>query len=333
MRTLRILVGIVVLSFSAVCGAQENFVAAPASAHITGTVMDANGDTLSGATVMLQGAALPQPLKLVSDDNGFFDFKQLASGTYRITVTAPDFSDWSSPNLALIAGQYMIISDCKLRVSQVATTVNVAYRPEEIAFEEVKQEEKQRVFGIIPNFYVVYSRNPAPLTAKLKFRLALKTSSDPFTVAGVGAFAAINQAGDRPNYVQGWNGYGERVGAAAADGFSDIMIGGAILPSLLRQDPRYYYQGTGTTKSRVLHAISYPFICRGDNGKLQPNYSSVGGDLGSAALSNLYYPQSDRGANLIFQNFAITTGERMLSTLVQEFVLNRLTARQRLKNQ
>ena len=295
--------------------------------------MDINGDTLSGATVVLQGAALAQPLKLVSDDNGFFDFKQLASGTYRITVTAADFSDWSSPDLALAAAQYMIISDCKLRVSQVATTVNVAYRPEEIAFEEVKQEEKQRVFGIIPNFYVVYTPNPAPLTANLKFRLALKTSSDPFTVAGIGTFAAINQAGDRPNYVQGWNGYGERVGAAAADGFSDIMIGGAILPSLLHQDPRYYYQGTGTTKSRVLHAISYPFICRGDNGKLQPNYSSVGGDLGSAALSNLYYPQSDRGANLIFQNFAITTGERMLSTLVQEFVINRLTARQRLKNQ
>lgn len=295
--------------------------------------MDVNGDTLSGATVVLQGPSLAQPLKLVSDDNGFFDFKPLASGTYRITVTAADFSDWSSPDLALTTGQYMIVSDCKLRVSQVATTVNVAYRPEEIALEEVKQEEKQRVFGIIPNFYVVYTRNPVPLTAKLKFRLALKTSTDPFTVAGVGTFAAINQAGDTPNYVQGWNGYGERVGAAAADGFSDIMIGGAILPSLLRQDPRYYYQGTGTTKSRVFHAISYPFICRGDNGKLQPNYSSVGGDLGSAALSNLYYPQSDRGANLVFQNFAITTGERMLSTLVQEFVLNRLTPRQRLKNQ
>jgi carboxypeptidase family protein len=333
LRSLRTLVCLVVLSFSVLCTAQENFVAAPASAHITGTVMDANGDTLSGATVVLQGAGLAQPLKLVSDDNGFFDFKQLAPGTYRLTVTAADFSDWSSPDLALTAGQYIIVSDCKLRVSQVATSVTVAYRPEEIAFEEVKQEEKQRVFGIIPNFYVVYDSNSVPLTTKLKFRLALKTSTDPFTVAGVGAFAAINQAGDTPNYGQGWKAYGERIGAASADGFADIMIGGAILPSLLHQDPRYYYQGTGTTKSRVLHAISYPFICRGDNGKLQPNYSSVGGDLGSAALSNLYYPQSDRGANLVFQNFAITTGERMLSTLVQEFVLNRLTARQRLKNQ
>ena len=333
MRIARIvLISSILLLFSAVCVAQDS--AAPAStAQITGTVMDSNGDTLSGATVVLQGPAPAQSLKVISDENGFFAFKQLAPGTYHVAVTAADFSDWSSPDLTLTAGQYMIVSDCKLRVSQVATTVTVAYRPEEIAYEEVKTEEKQRVFGIIPNFYVVYDSNPVPLTTKLKFHLALKTSTDAFTVAGVGAFAAINQAGDRPNYGQGWKAYGERVGAAGADGLSDIMIGGAILPSLLHQDPRYYYQGTGTTKSRMLHAISYPFICRGDNGRLQPNFSSIGGDLGSAALSNLYYPQSDRGANLIFQNFAITTGERMLSTLVQEFVLNRLTARQRLKNQ
>ncbi len=331
MRLLRILT--VVLLFSVVCGAQDANPTQTAVAHITGTVMDVNGDTLSGATVVLRSPAIAEPLTLISDDNGFFDFKQLAPGIYHITVTAADFSDWSSSELTLSAGQYLIISDCKLRVSQVATTVNVAYRPEEIAFEQVKTEEKQRVFGIIPNFYVVYDPNPVPLTTKLKFRLALKTSTDPFTVAGVGAFAALNQAGDTPNYVQGWNGYGERVGATAADGFSDILIGGAILPSLLHQDPRYYYMGTGTAKSRMLHAISYPFICRGDNGKLQPNYSSVGGDLGSAALSNLYYPQSDRGTGLIFQNFAITTGERMLSTLVQEFVLNRLTPRQRARNQ
>ncbi len=312
--------------------AQENLLAVPATAQITGTVMDVNGDTLSSATVVLQGSGLKQPLKLVSDDNGFFGFKQLESGTYRVTITAPDFGEWASPELVLNPSQYMILTDCKLRISQVATTINVAYRPEEIAMEQVQVEEKQRVFGVIPNFYVVYDPNPAPLPAKLKFRLALKTSTDVFTVIGVGTFAAINQAGNRPNYPQGWQGYGERVGAAAADGFSDILIGGALLPSLLRQDPRYYYKGTGTTQSRVYHAVSSPFICRGDNGKLQPNYSSIGGDLSSSALSNLYYPQSDRGARLVLQNFAITTGERMLSTLVQEFVLSRLTARQRFKN-
>lgn len=208
----------------------------------------------------------------------------------------------------------------------------MVYTPEEVATEQVKIEETQRVFGVLPNFYVVYDPNPAPLTTRLKFHLALKTSSDVFTVLGVGALAGINQAGDTPNYVQGAKGYGERFGAAAADGFSDIMIGGAILPSLLRQDPRYYYQGTGTNKSRALHALSSPLVCRGDNGRLQPNYSSIGGDLGSSALSNLYYPASNRGAGLVFQNFFLSTGERMLSSLVQEFVLNRVTPRQKAKN-
>jgi hypothetical protein len=312
--------------------AQDNNAQEQATGHITGTVTDINGDAVSGATVVLQGAGLKDPLRLLSDENGFFDFKLISSGAYRVSVTAQDFAGWSSPEIALNQGQYMILSDCKLRVAEVTTTVDVAYKPEEIAVEQVHAEETQRVFGVIPNFYVVYDANPAPLSTSLKFHLAMKTSTDVVTVLGIGALAGINQAGDTPNYVQGAKGYGERVGAVAADGFSDIMIGGAILPSLLHQDPRYYYKGTGTNRSRVLHAISSPFICRGDDGKLQPNFSSIGGDLGSGALSNLYYPPSNRGTALVFQNFFMTTGERMLSSLVQEFVLGRITARQKLRN-
>jgi hypothetical protein len=101
------------------------------------------------------------------------------------------------------------------------------------------------------------------------------------------------------------------------------MIGGAVLPALLHQDPRYFYQGTGTNKSRLLHALSAPLICRGDNGKLQANYSSVGGDLASAALSNVYYPASNRGTGLVFEGLMITTAERMLNTVMQEFVLHK----------
>lgn len=310
--------------------AQDAVVLPSAGAHITGTVTDISGDTVSGASVMLSGDPVKEPIKIVSDDNGFFAFNQLEPGTYHIVISAPDFSDWTSSDLVLNAGQYMIVSDCKLRIAAVNTTVEVGYKSEEVATEQVQYEEKQRVLGIIPNFYVVYDPNPAPLTTKLKFHLAMKTSTDVVTVLGVGALAGINQAGDTPNYVQGWKGYGERFGAAAADGFSDIMIGGAVLPSLLHQDPRYYYQGTGTNRSRMLHAISSPFICRGDSGKLQPNFSSVGGDLSSSALSNLYYPPSNRGTGLVFQNFFVTTGERMLSALVQEFVLGRITARPRM---
>lgn len=333
MKNVRIwLLILAALAMALPLAAQDTNASTPQTANITGTVTDVNGDTLSGATVVLQGPGLKDPRKVLSDDNGFFEFKQLDPGTYRVTITAQEFADWTSPDLVLNAGQYLILTDSKLRIAKATTTVSVVYTPVEVATEQVKIEETQRVFGIIPNFYVVYDPSPAPLTTKLKFRLALKTSTDVVTVLGVGVLAGINQAGDTPNYRQGWTGYGERFGAAAGDGFSDIMLGGAILPSLLHQDPRYYYQGTGTNKSRALHALSSPFVCRGDNGRLQFNYSSIGGDLGSSALSNLYYPASNRGAGLVFQNFFLSTGERMLSSLVQEFVLGKITAKQKVKN-
>jgi hypothetical protein len=155
--------------------------------------------------------------------------------------------------------------------------VTVTGNTVQIATEQIKAEEMQRVLGIIPNYYVSYEGdNAAPLTTKMKFQLALKVSYDPVTFAGVGMMAGLTQAVDRPNYPQGAKGYGERFGATAADGFSDIMIGGAILPSLLHQDPHYFYQGTGSTGSRLRHAVLSTIIAKGDNGKWQPNYSTIG---------------------------------------------------------
>ena len=312
--------------------AQDTNAPKPETGHITGTVSDENDDTLSGATVVLEGSGLKDPRKVLSDDNGFFEFDQLDPGTYRVTITGKEFANWTSPDFTIHPGQYLILANTKLRVAEAMTTVNVLDSPEEVATEQVKIEEKQRIFGLIPNFYVVYDPNPVPLTTKLKFQLAVKSSTDVVTIFGIAVLAAMNQAGNTPDYVQGWKGYGERFGAAAADSFSDIMIGGAILPSLLHQDPRYYYQGTGTNKSRAFHALSSPFVCKGDNGRLQPNYSSIGGDLGSAALSNAYYPASNRGAQLVFENLFLSTGERMVSSIMQEFVLPRLTPKAKNKN-
>jgi hypothetical protein len=148
---------------------------------------------------------------------------------------------------------------------------------------------------------------------------------DPVTIAGIATLAGMRQAADTPNYAQGAKGYGQRFGADAAGVVSDILIGGAVLPSVLHQDPRYFYQGTGTTTSRIKHALFSPFVCRGDSGKPQINLSSLGGDLASSALSNTYYPNSNRGPGLVFGNFAIGTAERMLSGVIQEFVLRKLT--------
>lgn len=138
--------------------------------------------------------------------------------------------------------------------------------------------------------------------------------------------AGTRQVAKTPNYQLGAKGNGQRVGAEAADGFSDILIGGAILPSLLHQDPRYFYQSAGTTRSRLGHAFASPFVSKGDNGKRQPNYSSVGGDLAASALMVAYYPQSNRGVGMVFGQFAVSTAERELSAIMQEFILRRLTS-------
>ncbi len=293
---------------------------------IVGTVVDVNNDTIPGATVTLEGPAVGDSRTLVSNDKGFFEFKGVDSGiAYHLTISARGFANWTSPEIKLGPGQYMIVNGSKLQVAMALTTVTVGYSSEEVATEQVKVEEQQRVFGIIPNFYVSYDQNAAPLTTKLKFELAAKVAFDPVTFIGVGIAAGADQAGNHPNYPQGWKGFAERYGAAYTNGFTDIMIGGAILPSLLHQDPRYFYQGTGTNKSRVLHALTTPFVTRGDNGKRQPNYSTIGGDLASAAISNAYYPPSNRGVNLFLGNFFIATGQRAAANLAQEFLLRRLT--------
>jgi len=105
------------------------------------------------------------------------------------------------------------------------------------------------------------------------------------------------------------------------------MIGGAILPSLLHEDPRYFYQGTGATKSRLRHAMFSPFVSKRNNGTWGPNYSSLGGDLASSAISNFYFPRANRGAGLVFSQFALATAERMGASVALEFLLSRFTHR------
>lgn len=306
----------------------QNNQSAPRTAIVMGTVTDINGGVIPDATVVLKEVESNDPRTVVATENGMFQFNDVTPGIpYQLRISAKGFADWTSPAIIVSPGQFKIVTGIQLRIATESTTVDVHYDPVEVATEQLKVEEKQRVFGIIPNFYVSYENDPAPLTAKMKFQLALKLSIDPVTAAGVLMVASAKQAGDTPNYGQGWPAYGKRVGVTAADGFSDIMIGGAILPSLLHQDPRYFYQGTGTTSSRIRHAMSSPFVARGDNGDWQPNYSSLGGDLAASALSNLYYPRSNRGAGLVFGNFAIGTAERIGTGLVQEFLLGRFTRR------
>ena len=300
----------------------------PQSGTIVGTVVDVHGDTVPGATVSLQSPSLQHAVTVVTNNSGFYQFNGVKAGTYRVSVDATGFASWTSPAIILHAGQYAILKGSQLNVAKARTTVTVTPESsEEIARKQVKVEEQQRVLGIIPNYYVVYDHNPAPLPTHLKFELATKVLFDPVTMLGTAAVAGFDQAGAVPGYQEGAKGYGQRLGATYTGAATDIMIGGAILPSLLHQDPRYYYQGTGSKTSRALHAISRAFVTTGDDGRSQPNYSTIGGDLAAAAIATAYYPPSDRSAGKVFGTALINTGERMVGNLAQEFFFRKLSSK------
>ena len=298
---------------------QETSVSQPGI--IMGTITDVGDTPVPGASVALQGRDSSDLRLVTTDENGYFEIRDVEPGRpYQVNIRAAGFSEWDSPIVTLGSGVSEIL-DAKLRIEAVKTAVTVTPKSsDEIATEQVKAQERQRGFLIIPNFYAVYASNPAPLNARLKFHLALRVARDPFTFAGVAMLAGIGQATDHPDYAQGAIGYGERFATNYANSFTYIMLDGAILPSLLHQDPRYFYKGTGTMKARAAHVVYSLIVTRGDNGHLQPNYSQLGGDLISAAISNLYYPRTNRDAGLVFQSFATNTAIHLVVRILDEFV-------------
>lgn len=250
--------------------AQDVSAPAPQPGTIVGTAMDTNGGTIPNALVVIQGIAAGDRFTAQTNGYGFFQISGVnAGGSYRLTVSEKGFGDWSLPSVTLTPGQFLNVTGITLAVTDTVS-VQAAFSTEEIATQQVDLETKQRAFGILPMFYAVYNPNTVPMGPKLKFKLAFRTAIDPFSIGADFFLAGVKQASDTPSYGQGIGGYAKRVGADYANGFTDIMIGGAALPALLHQDPRYFYQGTGSKKSRVLHALSGPFIAKGDNGHWQP---------------------------------------------------------------
>lgn len=276
----------------------------------------------------LTGTGQAQSLnqEVVSDDDGQFSFANVAPGPFQLTIVAAGFAMQTLSGI-LHAGEIQTAPQIALNVADTRTEVEVGLTQVEVAEEQIKVEEKQRVLGAIPNFYVSYIPNAAPLNAKQKFKLALRTVVDPFTFVFVGGVAGVEQAQNHfAGYGQGAQGYGKRFGAGYADAVTGTFIGSAILPSLLKQDPRYFYKGTGSKRSRILYAIANAVICKGDNGRWQVNYSNILGSLAAGGLSNLYYPEQDRnGAGLTFENAGIGIGASAVANLFQEFVVRKLT--------
>jgi hypothetical protein len=288
-------------------------------------VLDASGATVSGADVHLSHGDGSQLRTMTSEANGEFSFAKIPAGSYLVTVNAKGFAPFTSAEFAVAVLQAYEVPDVSLSVA--SASIEVMVRPTElIAAEQIRAEEKQRLLGFFPNFYTSYIYDAAPLTAKQKFSLAVRGTFDPVAMLGVSIAAGIEQATNAyAGYGQGAAGYSKRFAAKFADGRSSDLLTHAVFPVLLHQDPRYYYQGSGSVKSRVAHAVTSAFVARSDTGRAVPNTSYFLGDLCAGALANLYYPKANRGANLVFTNTAVGLAGRIGTNLIREFLSKHLS--------
>jgi hypothetical protein len=299
--------------------------AGQATGVIFGIVTDSDGALVEGARVVLSGAV--EARTTVSDASGRFQFLAVVAGEFRLSVTAKGLAQGEIAGTLKPGGIYTAPA-ISLRVATANTEVNVSPETQyEIAEEEVKTEEKQRVLGIVPNYFVTYEKNPMPLAAKQKFSLGFHAALDPtHFLFAAGVAGAEQMSGTFSGFGPGPEGFGKRYGAALATSTTSEMLRGSVFPSIFRQDPRYYYKGTGTNWERTKYALESAVICKGDNGRTEANYSAILAGLTAGALSNFYYAPSDRhGAALTFESGVLSVAGVAFGHIMQEFVFRRFT--------
>jgi hypothetical protein len=299
---------------------------APSVSVLSGTVTDTDDAMISSAHILLEDPVLKTTVTTTSDVTGAFSFRAIPPGKYIVRINAPGFASWKIEDVVIRPGENFVLPPILLGVESISSTVD-AISQEDLAEQQISVEMKQRIIGVLPNFYVSYVPNAAPLTRKQKFKLALKVSVDPVTFFTTGVTAGIEQAqNDFSGYGEGFGGYAKRYGATYGTRVTSTMFGAAIFPSLFHQDPRYFYRGKGKVITRALYAISTVVICKGDNGHWQPNYSNVFGNLAAGGISSFYYPDSDRhDVQVTVDNILIGVGTGAIGTLFQEFLLKHLT--------
>ena len=292
---------------------------------ISGTVVDQTGAAVAGAEVKLIREASADRTVSTAEDGQFF-LLNIEPGPFQLTIASTGFATQTFSG-TLRSDENYAVPRIALIVAAASTEMRVTPATVDIAQDEIKVEEQQRVFGVLPNFYVSYITNAAPLTPRQKFQLAWKTSIDPVSFGVNAIVAGVEQSQDDfGGYGQGAKGYAERYGAAYGNFVIGTYIGSAILPSILKQDPRYFYKGTGSKRSRILNALAQSVICKGDNGHWQANYSGLIGGLAASGISNVYYAPKDRdGLGFTLENTLIGIGTTAATNLLQEFVIRKLT--------
>lgn len=298
---------------------------APAKpAQLDGQVTDGTGALVPGARVDLRRTGSPVDRTTDCDKEGHFAFADLPPGEYVVAVSAAGFEPFTSAPVSLRPGEDRRLEDLSLRIPADHADAYVTLNQKQIAAAELHAAEQQRIVGF-PDFYTSFVWNAAPMNAAQKLSLGLHATTDRMAFVTAGLVASGEQIkGTFPEFGGGVRGFGKRYGAAYADGFTGKFLGGAILPSLFRQDPRYFYMGAnGTVKQRVRHAVLSAFLARGDNGHTELNYSHILGNAGAGALSTLYHPAADSAGKLALDNALLGTLGEAGVNVVRELFLKR----------
>jgi hypothetical protein len=296
---------------------------------VSGIVVDDVGSPIADATIVAEPAAGSR-VEAMTGANGRFSLPNIAPGPVDLAVSARGFAD-RVVSAAVVSGEVTNLPPIRLRIAVNAGSIDVTPTVEQIADEQIKQQEQQRVLGIVPNYFVSFLPDAAPLNTRQKFHLSWKARTDPTQFAFVAVVAAVQQSrDDYSGFGDGVSGYGRRYAAAYASAWTSSLMNRVVMPAVFRQDPRYFYKGTGSPRSRVAYALSRSVVRKGDNGRWQPNYSGVLGSIASGAISNFYYPAEDRrGLRLTVQNAAVAIAGSAVGHLAQEFVAARMTSRGR----
>jgi hypothetical protein len=159
----------------------------------------------------------------------------------------------------------------------------------------VSGTSNDRLFYALPNFLTLQKGGKLPpLTTGQKFKVVALGTFDPVNFPWWGIIAAISQATDgEQGFGQGWLSYAKRYGSTAGDSITENFMVGAVYPSILRQDPRFYYSQDGGYFRRTMYAITRVFVTRGDNGHTQFNFSEILGAATAAAITtNTFHPKA-----------------------------------------
>ena len=306
----------------------QSYAAQTASAPGTlrGSVTDSSGAVVGGRYRQLAGNRVHCSAHHSHGPDGSFHFSAVEPGAYTLTIKADGFTD-GTPNVSVVSGENPPLPPSYCRSHQPSAKWMWDFRRTNWLSSRCMPRRSSACSGSFRTSTSATQPNAAPLTAAQKFHLGLRTLIDPETILGNAASAGIEQwrnTTDR-QFGQGMEGYGKRFGVDYAASVTHVLIGHTLTQSVFHQDPRYFYKGTGSFRSRFLYAIGTAFVAKGDNGHWQPDYSDMIGGLAAREILSPLHSYTSRPGLRAFHGFLLGFSGRASDHLMQEFIYRWLT--------